>query len=210
MRTPDRGWLRAARTLVAVGLTVALATAGHAAGGAPVTSAAVLVLLALLTPLALLATAIRWTFGRAVACLAAGQVVVHTLLMLMEPGPAAPTSGYAAPGHLGHAVLMAGHGLPPGALDSARPAAMTMSWTSSWTPTMIAAHLVATLASALLVAYGERALWTILAFLLPALPGRPWRPTPAAAPAPGTPRALRGIRLLRPRGRAPPLATQPV
>ncbi|HPB71434.1 MAG TPA: hypothetical protein PLX71_00485 [Phycicoccus sp.] len=209
MRTPDRGWLRAARTLVAVGLTVALAAVGHAAGGAHVASAAVLVLLVLLTPLALLATAIRWTFGRAVVGLGVGQVAVHTLLYFMAPGAAATVNGYAATGHPGHATLMAGHGLPPGALETATPTPMTMSWTSSWTPTMIGAHLAATLASALLVAYGERALWTILAILLPAVPGRPWRPDPATAPAPGAPRRLHGIRLLRPRGRAPPPAAQP-
>lgn len=194
MTEAGRGWVRIARATVAVGVTLGLAAAGHAAGGGPVSSGALLVLVVLLTPVALVATAVPWTFGRGVAALGSGQVGVHLLLTLMAPA----SGGTALAPHAGHA----GHGDLPAGLGSGGLAGAAAAL--HLTPSMLGWHVGASLVAAAVIAFGERALWAALARLLPDLPAGPALPVgPVAAPAWRHTRP-RGILLLLPPGRGPP------
>ncbi len=208
-----RGPVRALRALFATLLTVALAAAGHALGGGVVAGGAVAVLVLLVLPLAVLTTRARWTAPRALAALAAGQLLVHLLLSWMSPA----AGGTAQSAHRGHpltdlALLAQGgpagsgaHVHVSGALTisaSGRPAQSAAA--------MLLAHALMVVVTAVLLARGEALVWAVVARLLPT-PTRPRAPRPVARPA-----ILAVVRQLRSRrwtgplpGRGPPLA-QPV
>lgn len=205
MGEPTRGWMRAARAMVAVGVTVAVAGVGHALGGGGMSGTALLALVLLLAPLGVLGTGVRWTPVRAVGALGVGQVVVHALLSVMGP----TTGGYAAAAHLGHGASA----LPPVSGASAGPDVLAMAGATSALPTlgssalaMVVMHVVAVVVTAALLAWAEAALWSVLVRLLPSpttprLPTRPTRPDATRAPAVLVARTP-GVR----RGRAPPAA----
>lgn len=201
MGSAATGALRLARAWVAVALTLGLAGLGHAVGGGSLTSPALLVLVVLLTPLALAATRVRWTVGRAAAGLGAGQVLVHVLLTAMAPAH----DGYAAPAHLAH-----GSALPAGWSATTGTGIVAGHTATGLTAGMIAAHVVATLVTALLVGFAEKALWAVLARLLPT-------PVIAATCSPASPRAaagwaprrLHGIPVGAVAGRGPPVGLRP-
>jgi hypothetical protein len=199
MDAASTGVLRLARAWVAVTLTLGLATAGHSVGGALPTPA-LLVLAILLAPLALAATGVRWSFGRAVGALGAGQVLVHVLLTSMAPA----TQGYATPAHLSHGSPVPSGWAATGTDVVARPDVLGL------TVPMIGAHVVATLVTALVVAYAEDVLWAVLARLLPTpvVASQLWA-VPAPRPAGRAPRRLRGIPVGAVAGRGPPEATLP-
>lgn len=149
-----------------------LAAGAHLAGGgalpAPIVMLAVLALTALGSTTA---TRLRLGFPAVVALLGSGQLVLHEVLAASSIPAAAGESGATAAhgSHLPGAVA-----LP---LDHIGGAAATSG------PLMLAAHALATLGSALLLAKGEDALWALAAWLRPltALP-RPAACDDGAAP----------------------------
>jgi hypothetical protein len=143
MSTPTRGAVRVARA-VAFGVSVLTIAAGaHVAAGGLLPSVTILALLAV--PVTVVAVALT---GR-------------------RCGPVLLVGSMAAAQVLLHQTLMAGQ------MSAASASAMdchAIAHTDGWSVTMTAAHVVATLVTALLLARGEQALWQLVSRLLPTLP----------------------------------------
>jgi len=158
MGSPARGTLRAVRTAALAVVVLALAGAAHAAGGAPLPRWPALALLALpVAAVCALATRWRLSAGALVLALGGAQLVLHHALTALA-GPAA-----AATGHAQHAALERG-AAQHAALDHA---ALDHAGSGGGALLMPAAHVVATVVLALLLARGEAALWDLLAWLSP-------------------------------------------
>lgn len=190
MTSPDRGLLRAARSGALALVVLALAAAGHRVGGGRLPGLPGLATLAALAAVpTAFATRRRLGLPSLVGLLAVGQLVLHTAFAALGADPGMPMGHVHAGGGIGGA-------LPgPGA-----DAGIELP--------MLAAHVVATVLTAAVLAWGERALWALWQRVRPrSLPGRPAVPTllrrapgahAAPAPARGCPRGL-------PLGRAPPV-----
>lgn len=181
-----------------------LAAGAHLAGGGALPQPVIMLAMLALTALAgTTATRLKLGFPSMAALLAGGQWALHEVFAGFSVPPAAALpSGTAGHDHpSGSAVLapvvdhLYGPGTPSG-------------------PVMLAAHVLATLACAFLLAKGEDALWALAAWLRPlfVLP-RPVRSdggtAPAAAPSPSAV-PLRPWRNLRQdRRRGPPSAVAP-
>ncbi|MHC6220087.1 hypothetical protein [Arthrobacter sp. MMS24-S77] len=188
---------RLLRTGLIGSIILGLASGGHLAGGGKLPEPAILMALCALTilPVAIL-TRFRLPMPLLASLLGAGQFWLHWAFCALSPGVSsvAPLPS----GHAGHISA-----LLPGTANAALPAhAAANDWQ------MFAAHAVATLGTALLLARGEQAFWALAAWLRPLvqLPAptlfQPARgPAPCAAPA-VLPRGLRG--LLLPSRRGPP------
>lgn len=198
MTSPAAGALRLVRALAVALVVVALAAGGHvlAGGAAPspllLGAGGVAVLLA-----ATVLAGRRLSGTRIVALLGLGQAGLHTLLAL-SPAPACAEAVHAAAsGPAGHAVH-AVHAVQ-GIADAA-PAAAGLCATAgghahagdallAGGTAMLAAHVAATALTAVLLLHGERALWLLWGWLLPAarvvraapLPVFPRLPRPEAA-----------------------------
>lgn len=164
---------------------LALAAGAHLAGGSALPAPAVMLAVLALTALgSTAATRQRLRFPAVAALLAGGQLALHEVFAAVSV-PAAAISGASAP----HGSHLSGAAALP-ALDHMYGTEATSG------PLMLASHALATLASALLLAKGEDALWALAAWLRPllALP-RPAAYDDGAAPfAPFAPFAV----LLRP------------
>ena len=144
-----------ASSVAAVILT--LASGAHLAGGGQLpTPAILLAVLALTTLGSTTATRLRLGFPALAALLGGGQLALHEMFTAFgSPGAAAP--GAASP----HTAHLAG-------ADVLAPAAGHLHPTDTASgPLMLAAHTLATLACALLLARGEAALWALAAWLRP-------------------------------------------
>ena len=141
---------RAARTVSLGGASLLLATGAHLAGGGRLPSVGVLAVVAFLVGLiAVTLTARRLRLGALVAALGIEQAVLHVVF-----DAASMTGPGCAPTPLGgHAATMAG------CLGAAPVAAAPVVSALSAGRLMLVAHLVATLASAWLLARGERWWW---------------------------------------------------
>jgi hypothetical protein len=153
MSAPTRGAVRVARA-VAFGVAVLTIAAGaHVAAGDVLPSVTVLALLAIPVIVAAVAlTGRRCGPVLLVGSMAAAQVVLHETLVALTaqvPGDMAGQMSAAS------ASAMGGH---------------AVAHTDGWSVTMTAAHVVATLVTALLLARGEQALWQLVSRLLPTLP----------------------------------------
>jgi hypothetical protein len=164
-----------------------LAAGAHLAGGGELPAPAIMLAVLALTALgSTTATRLRLGFPAMAALLGGGQLALHQLFSAFGP-PAAGTTPAAAASHDGHL---------PGAGILAPAAAHLHEADAATGPLMMAAHALATLGCALLLAKGEAALWALAAWLRPlaALPQ-------AVAPDDGPP-ALAAFRtfaaLLRP------------
>lgn len=200
MTSPGRGRGRAVRSGTLALAVVALAAAGHRVGGGELPSPPILVGLVLATAApaaALTARRLRWP--TLLATLGAGQGVLHVALgalaapaalgMPVTPGTSITPGTPVMPAVHSHAW----HGLP-GSADSG--SAMTL------------AHVLATVATAILLAWGERALWAAWERVRP-------RPLPAClelGPGPRRQASTGRVPSLRggvagglPFGRAPPV-----
>jgi hypothetical protein len=175
MGTPAGGALRVIRTVAITAVIVGLAATAHVAGGGavprPLGTAGVVLGTAYvcgwLARRRLSATAIA-------ALLVAGQWTLHHAFDLLQTSVCVPAGR-----SLHSATHVAEAGCVPGPVTAVEAHAVTPSWL------MLAAHAVATVVTAVVLATGERALWSLcglLAALRPALP----RPLPAvvAGPAP--------------------------
>ncbi|MHA7135090.1 hypothetical protein [Oerskovia turbata] len=207
MLTQVAGPLRVARAGLVATLVLALAALAHRVGGGTLPHPLILLALASFTLAGtMLAARLRFTVGRLVVVLGAGQVGLHHALGFLGRATCAPV----ASGHAGHAAVPAACPAPPALPDAVAHlphAAPGGQW-------MLLAHALATLVVALVVARGERALGLLLTWLaprarltdlLPALPARPRLQAPAAAPSRATNALWR-----RPSTRGPPVRVRPV
>lgn len=187
-----------------VALVLGLSATAHAWAGAALPGlAATLGLGVLLLPFAAVATGRRLAALPLLGLLSAGQLVGHAGLTLLGPGhdssamSCAPVGGQAhhlalactptAMGTGGMAHASAG-GAMGGAMAEATSTAhpdlgQTMAHGLLPTGSMLAAHLVAALLLALLLAHAERVFWRVLDLLTPTMPQAPvLRPAPFLAP----------------------------
>jgi hypothetical protein len=146
-----------------------LAVAAHVAGGGSTPSAATLALLAV--PVAWVAALVcrrpRRTSLPTFAALAGTQVLLHEALMVLS-GPSCATAN--TPSMLG----MPGSHAAVGALTCAAPHATAMAGMGAATMApggvMLAAHALATVLTAALLARGEHLLWSLVDLLRVLLP----------------------------------------
>ncbi|ADX75175.1 hypothetical protein Asphe3_41100 (plasmid) [Pseudarthrobacter phenanthrenivorans Sphe3] len=195
--TPQRAPFRLLRTAGVAASVTSLAAGAHLFGGGRLPPAPVL---AACTALVVLAVVIftRWKLRAPVLgmVLTGGQVLLHSLFSAL--------SGAAAEASSVPTALSAGHRHSGSGALAATPAASEIHLHLPWEigPAMLTAHLAATLATALMLAKGEAALWALAAWLRPIL-----FPVPATfvhpAAAPVLNRRQAPIRC-RPVGRAHP------
>ena len=136
------GWARLARAGVFGGASLFLATAGHVVGGGTLPGAGLLALTAIgLALLSVTLTVRRLRFGVLLAALGLEQVLLH--LLFHASTTAATCAAVAMPGHT-MAAAVCGSG---------------SSTATSWP--MVLGHAAAVLATAWLLARGERWLWGV-------------------------------------------------
>jgi hypothetical protein len=165
MRSPEhveggagmRALFRLSRAATVAGATVLLASAAHLAGGGrlpdPLVFFAVLALAFL--PAAWLCGK-RLTPATVLGLLGSGQLVLHSAFATLSEASATVPQFSPTAGHV-HIL---------GAPASAEMAAAGVHVHGD-SPAMLAAHILATLAVAFLLAKGEDALWALLAWLRP-------------------------------------------
>jgi len=180
MPSPATGPLRVLRAALVAVTTVALGALAHVlGGGAPPSVTVLVVLVALGFAPAVLATRRRLGPVLAVALLGAGQALVHVALGLVGP-MACLVPGVPAGPHAGHGIAGAAAGLAQlsasaggvsggvlttgGAAAGCAPTAVHVMVGAS---TMVALHALATVATGVLLAGGERALWWLATWLRP-------------------------------------------
>jgi hypothetical protein len=154
-------------------VVVLLAATAHMVGGGELPTAAVMLALIALTALAAtLATRFKLNLATMAGLLGAGQLALHEAFTALSPISA---SGQGTNHHLGAEPLSSG-------LDIA--AAHTHELGTAFGTMMFVGHVVATFASAIILAKGEDALWQLAAWLRPllALPSLVFRPDAGASP----------------------------
>ncbi|MDQ0616476.1 hypothetical protein [Arthrobacter globiformis] len=203
-----RASFRLFRTGLIGSLVIGFAAGGHLAGGGQLPSASILAALFAVTlvPVAAM-TPFRLSFPALAALLGGGQFWLHWAFdALGGVGAAAPKSAALMPGHAG--ALDPG-AITPDALAAAGSAAAGGVHSAASDGVMFAAHAVATLCAAVLLARGERVLSALASWLRPLMRRpEPAATLPARVPAPFPtpvilPRTRAGIRL--PTRRGPPL-----
>ncbi|MBF5081271.1 hypothetical protein [Quadrisphaera sp. INWT6] len=184
MGHPVSGALRAARGLALALVVVGIASTAHLAGGGDLPPGLLLAGVVVAAAFAAhAATARRVTLPAALALLGAGQVVLHVAFTVLA-APAGAGAGAlraaqsASPAgalHVhAHGGPLSGLLLPVDAAAGAASAAGTAGTAGAADPSagaaaaaMLAAHVVATLAAAVVLAGADRSLWLLLAWLAP-------------------------------------------
>jgi hypothetical protein len=147
-------FLRASAMATAI---LTLAAGAHLTGGGALPAPTVMLAVLALTALgSTTATRLRLGFPAVAALLAGGQVALHEVFAAAGI-PAAAESGATAP----HGSHLSGAAAMQPVLDHIYGTGATSG------PLMLAAHVLATLGSALLFAKGEDALWALAAWLRP-------------------------------------------
>ena len=199
----QRAPLPVARTVLVTPLVLALASVGHLAGGGILPSRIVLIGLGVgvLGPVAW-AVRRRLTLGRLLVLLGATQLVLHEGFLRFAVAPVcAPVTGHRGPHHGVGAVSACPGGT---GLETSHHVATGQG------VAMLIGHLLAVLATAVVLTQVETAVWLVREWLRPLLcPARPTRLLPVApqlwAPAAERPGLVwRGLR--RDRVRGPPTA----
>ena len=172
MEAPTRGATRIARAAAFGVATLTLATGAHILAGGALPSLMVLASLTLpLTMAAAVLTSRRCGPLLLLGSLAGAQVLLHEALMAFAVhSPADLASDRLGARHGAHALLsspISAH--PTSAMDSVM-GGIPMPGAGGWSVTMTAAHVVATVVTALVLARGEQALWQLVSRLLPTLP----------------------------------------
>jgi len=176
--------VRALRVLVLATVTVLLAAAAHALGGGGRPGASAILLA--VPPVALGALALtrrRCGAARIGLALLGAQTALHVHFHVLPA--AAHGAPRIAPG--GHCASAPGI---RGAAGLGHASGATGASPDLWAgivpaPGMLAFHALATLATALLLARGEKLLWALVDRIAPALPGRPARPVAPLVVLPG-------------------------
>ena len=177
-----RAPFRLFRTGLIGSVIVALAAGGHLAGGGRMPEPAIVAALCAvaMVPVAVL-TRFRLSFAVLAGLLGVGQLWLHWSFDALSAAPLAVPARMAGT-HPGHAAAA----IPPGTLDGSWDASMAGPG-AGMDAAMVAAHAVATLGTALLLARGERALAALASWLRPLvqLP-EPATIVPARIPGPCT------------------------
>lgn len=186
MGAPTRGATRIARAAAFGVATLTLATGAHILAGGALPSLMVLASLTVpLTMAAVFLTSRRCGPWLLLGSLAAAQVLLHEALMAFAGhGPSDLTSAGVGAHHRMHALLsgpMSAHSAS--SMDSGM-GGVPMPGAGGWSVAMTAAHVVATVVTALLLARGEQALWQLVSRLLPTLPCIPRLPSCGPRQAP--------------------------
>ena len=135
-----------------------LAAGAHLDAGGELPAPAIMLAVLSLTALgSTTATRLRLGFPALAALLGGGQLALHEVFSAFSSSGTHQGSATATP----HESHFAGTGILAPAVDHLAGAAETAG------PLMLAAHILATLASALLLAKGEAALWALAAWLRP-------------------------------------------
>lgn len=169
---PTRGWVRLARAGVLGSSSLFLATAGHVTGGGILPGPALLAVLGgALALVSVSLTSRRLRFGLLLGLLAVEQAALHVILQAASAGSACVA---VMPGHAMATPMVCGG--PP-----TTPAAASMS---GWG--MVIGHGIALLATAWLIAAGERWLWRVVEQTYRRATARPTRTRRAYVAAPAT------------------------
>lgn len=175
--TPTRGGLRLLRAAALGGSSLALAGGAHLAGGGRLPGPATLGALALLVgTVAVALTGRRCRGPLLIGVLGIEQFALHIVLSAAAAPVRWADPGGAVHSALGHSAL--GHS----ALDHLTLPAAAQSGAAA---TMLVAHLLATVATAWLLARGEAWFWRVASQamrILRAGPGHGWRPRRDVAP----------------------------
>ncbi|UVJ40226.1 hypothetical protein [Arthrobacter sp. CJ23] len=193
MRAPHaRTPFHALRSAALSATIVALAAGAHVLAGGQLPAAPVLLALLALTGL-VTTTATRFKLGFPVlgALLGAGQLALHEAFTVFSP------LGITAPGQSGHHL---GTGSPVPGIDAGAAHLHELDAPLGWL--MLTGHVLASAASALVLAKGEQALWQLAAWLRPLLrvlrlvfrPDAGSSPVASGATALFTPRPWRNLR----------------
>ena len=166
MTPPTQGWLRGLRAALLGGVGFVLALVAHlAAGGSAPGPVALLFLAGLVGLAAVLLTRTRLSPVRVGVSLAAMQVVLHQVFMwLGAPAGCLMTEMSTSPGG-----TMGRSGGPAALVECATGMApLEMGPSSAFAATAMAgAHVAATVAMAILLAYGEKVLWFLAGCVRP-------------------------------------------
>lgn len=200
----QRAPFRLLRASVITGVVLSLAGTAHMAGGGVLPAPGIQAALAVLTMLGVtIAAHRRSSVPGLAAILGAGQLLLHQAFETTTAAAAcAPSVTEAPASHLSH---IAGSVNSISCQGAAGGAGVLMAHPGVMGPAMLAAHALATLATAVVIAKGEAALWALAAWLRPlldlpapvALLPRP-RPAPVIAAAPAAqPRQFLSVRTLR-------------
>ncbi|MFK0010069.1 hypothetical protein ACIQTZ_23730 [Paenarthrobacter sp. NPDC090520] len=191
----SRASFRLLRTGMISSLIIGLASGGHLAGGGVLPEPAILLGLCALTvlPVSILTT-FRLSFHVLVGVLGAGQAWLHWAFHSLS---AAASGGPMPSGHAHHASGMA--------VDAVGVSGAVQASSDGQ---MFAAHAVATVVTAVVLARGEQALWALSAWLRPLITLlEPFVIVPARVPGPvAAPIVLPRHQLVRrmPARRGPP------
>ncbi|WP_426302130.1 hypothetical protein [Arthrobacter sp. R-11] len=188
--------LRSAALALAI---LSLATGAHViAGGTLPALPLVLALLALTGLATTAATRFKLGLPAVAALLGGGQVLLHEAFTALGPVTAGPVSAgpVAEAPHVHHALLPAVGDVVADGLQHLDAADSPFGWF------MLAGHVLASAASALLFAKGEQALWQLASWLRPLwrvlaplfTPDAGTRPAAAGAPSAFIPRPWRNLR----------------
>jgi hypothetical protein len=160
---PTAGRVRVARASVLGGTSLLLATGAHVLGGGSLPGVGVLLVAGMLLGLlAAVLTARRVRLPALLALLGVQQLALHELFGLAAAAPACTPTASAYAAHGGHAAHLAGGADPLVSSCVGAAAGMaTMSGAPAWV--MTAAHVVAVLVTAWVLARGEAWLWRTVA-----------------------------------------------
>ena len=150
---------------------MALASGAHVAAGGALPSMMVLALLVVpLMMAALVLTSRRCGPVLLLGSLTAAQVLVHESLMALTSHVPVDMFPAELGAHHGAQALVSGQ---MSAHSASAMGGAAVAVAGGWSVTMQVAHVLATLATAVLLARGEQALWLLAARLVPTLPSEP-------------------------------------
>ena len=154
--------LRFPRTLLIAGTVLGLEAAAHTAGGGALPPVPVMALLTAFTVLPVMALSrFRLSLAAMGAILAAGQLLLHAAFTALAALPShCGAGGIAAHGHHHDFAI-------PDCAVTSTAAAAGPRLPEIAEPAMTAAHALAVIATALVLARGEDALWQLRAWLRP-------------------------------------------
>lgn len=155
---PPRPPFHFLRALALATVILALGAGAHVAGGGALPAPPIMLAVFALTALgSTTATRLRLGFPALAALLGTAQLALHEVFAAFSAPAGAAASGTTT----AHDSHLADPGILALASDHLSGAGATSS------PLMVAAHILATLASALLLSKGEAALWALAAWLRP-------------------------------------------
>ena len=161
--TGQRAPFRLLRTAVVAAAVISLAAGAHSLAGGQLPPAPVMAALTALTVLCVVLVT-RWemTALSLTAVLAAGQALLHEAFSTLLGTATQPPNAQAL-----HDQALHGHGTVVRAPAASAGPELHRHLPADLDPPMLTLHVIATLATAVLLAKGEAALWALAAWLRP-------------------------------------------